>query len=95
MSKKAVTSTKPAPPAQQQPAKSQPSKSAVKETPKAVAKGSFDPSPWTKLGHAEETVVEIKNAFDLFDTDQGGSIDTKGNFIFKFRTQGCHGLPRF
>jgi hypothetical protein len=81
MSKKAVTQSKPAQQAPQPPAKTtqQPAKSAVKETPKAVAKGSFDPSPYTKLGHAEETVVEIKNSFDLFDTDQGGSIDTKGN----------------
>ena len=65
-----------------QPAKTQPSKPAQKETPKAVAKGSFDPSPWVKQGHAEETVVEIKSAFDLFDTDQGGSIDTKGTSFF-------------
>ena len=89
MSKKAVTQSKPAPPTQQ------PAKSAVKEAPKTVSKGSFDPSPWTKLGHPEEVVVEIKNAFDLFETDQGGSIDTKGKFKCYFRTQGCHGLTRF
>ena len=89
MSKKAVTQSKPAPAAQQ------PAKTAAKEAPKTVAKGSFDPSPWTKLGHPEEIVVEIKSAFDLFDTDQGGTIDTKGKLLFKFRTQGCHGLPRF
>jgi hypothetical protein len=86
MSKKAVTQSKPAPAAQQ------PAKTAAKEAPKTVAKGSFDPSPWTKLGHPEEIVVEIKSAFDLFDTDQGGSIDTKGTFFFQFRTQGRHGL---
>jgi hypothetical protein len=80
MSKKAVTQSKPAPPAQQ------PAKSAAKEAPKTAAKGSFDPSPWTKLGHAEEVVLEIKTAFDLFDTDQGGSIDTKGNLKSYFRT---------
>ena len=76
----------------QPPAKTQPSKPAQKEAPKSVAKGSFDPSPWVKQGHAEETVVEIKNAFDLFDTDQGGSIDTKGILFFKFRTQGRNGF---
>ncbi len=30
-----------------------------------------------------EQVQEIKTAFDLFDTDQGGSIDIKGINIFK------------
>ena len=80
MSKKTVTQSKPAPPAQQPPAKSSASKPAVKDTPKAASKGSFDVSQWVKQGHAEEVVVEIKSAFDLFDTDQGGTIDTKGNF---------------
>ena len=28
-----------------------------------------------------DTVKEVKEAFDLFDTDQGGSIDTKGNQV--------------
>lgn len=95
MSKKGVTTSKPAPPAPQPPAKNQPAKSAVKEAPKTVPKGTFDPNPWVKQGHAEEVVLEIKNAFDLFDTDQGGTIDTKGNFQITFRTQGCHGLTRF
>ena len=27
---------------------------------------------------SEAEVAELKQAFDLFDTDQGGSIDTKG-----------------
>lgn len=27
---------------------------------------------------SEAEVTELKAAFDLFDTDQGGSIDTKG-----------------
>ena len=92
MSRKTATTSKPAPPAQQPPAKTQPTKSAVKETPKTVSKGSFDPSQWVKQGHPEEVVLEIKTAFDLFDTDQGGSIDTKGNSKIKFRTQGCYGL---
>ena len=33
-----------------------------------------------KHGVSEAEVAELKAAFDLFDTDQGGSIDTKGNF---------------
>ena len=42
----------------QPPAKTQPaSKPAAKETPRTVVKGSFDPSPWVKQGHAEETVL--------------------------------------
>lgn len=80
MSKKATTQSKPAPQVTQ-PAKTQ-APPAKKEAPKApVAKGAFDPAPYTKSGVAEDVVLEIKNAFDLFDTDQGGSIDTKGNSI--------------
>ena len=46
--------------------------------PPAPAKGSFDPKAYAKNGVSEEEVVGIKAAFDLFDTDQGGSIDIKG-----------------
>lgn len=46
--------------------------------PAAAGKGKFDPKLYAKNGLSEEEVIEIKNAFDLFDTDQGGSIDTKG-----------------
>ena len=65
MSKRASTQqpgTSQSPPAKQspskEPAKTQPpakqqSKPVVKETPKAVAKGSFDPSQWVKQGHPE------------------------------------------
>ncbi len=80
MSKKTATTTKPAQQAPQPPAKSAPSKPTKPVTQATVSKGNFDASPWTKLGFPEEVVVEIKTAFDLFDTDQGGSIDTKGNF---------------
>lgn len=41
-------------------------------------KGSFDLNAYTKSGIPEDQITEIKTAFDLFDTDQGGSIDTKG-----------------
>jgi hypothetical protein len=63
---------------QVQPAKSQVKEQPKKEQPKVVPKGQFDPAPYTKAGVAEDVVLEIKNAFDLFDTDQGGSIDTRG-----------------
>ena len=33
---------------------------------------------WVTAKLPVETINEIKEAFDLFDTDQGGSIDTKG-----------------
>ena len=42
------------------------------------------------------TVNEIKEAFDLFDTDQGGSIDTKGTkIVYQCRNQSCYGFSRF
>lgn len=51
--------------------------------PPAPAKATFDTKNYTKTGVSEEEVKTIKQAFDLFDTDQGGSIDIKGkdNFI--------------
>ena len=43
-----------------------------------------------------QTVQEVKEAFDLFDTDQGGSIDTKGTTSFdSHRNQSSHGLSWF
>lgn len=46
--------------------------------PPQAAKGGFDARSYTKHGVSEEEVKGIKAAFDLFDTDQGGSIDIKG-----------------
>lgn len=46
--------------------------------PPAPAKGKFDPKAYAKNGITEEEVTAIKTAFDLFDSDQGGSIDIKG-----------------
>jgi len=50
----------------------------VKATPAPPAKLAFDPKQWAKNGVTEEEVTAIKQAFDLFDTDQGGSVDIKG-----------------
>ena len=44
----------------------------------APAKGGFDAKAWAKNGVTEEEVNNAKIAFDLFDTDQGGSVDIKG-----------------
>ena len=44
----------------------------------APAKGGFDAKAWAKNGVSEEEVASAKQAFDLFDTDQGGSVDIKG-----------------
>ena len=47
--------------------------------PKQPAKGNkFNAAAYTKPGVSEAEVNEIKHAFDLFDTDQGGSVDLKG-----------------
>ena len=48
---------------------------------KGAAKGGskFNAAALTKPGLSEAEVNEIKHAFDLFDTDQGGSVDLKGN----------------
>lgn len=40
-------------------------------------------------------MLEIKEAFDLFDTDGGGSIDPKGTSEIISRTQGCNDFARF
>ena len=46
--------------------------------PPAPSKGGFDPKAYAKNGVTEEEVSSCKAAFDLFDTDQGGSVDIKG-----------------
>ena len=51
-------------------------------TPLTPAQGkNFRASDYVRPGLSEEEVLEIKAAFDLFDTDQGGSVDTKGLFL--------------
>lgn len=39
---------------------------------------AFNPSKFVRPGLNEDEVAEIKEAFDLFDTDGGGEIDPKG-----------------
>ncbi len=57
-----------------------PAKGQAKATaPQPPAKSGFDPKAYAKNGISEEEVNVIKQAFDLFDTDQGGSVDIKGN----------------
>jgi centrin-1 len=43
----------------------------------AVKKSGFNAKNYEKPGLTEDEIVEIKEAFDLFDTDGGGSIDPK------------------
>ena len=53
--------------------------SKVKNAPApSAAKGKFDAQAWAKDGVSVDEVNQIKIAFDLFDSDQGGSIDIKG-----------------
>jgi centrin-1 len=51
----------------------------AKVQPPAPAKSGFDAKQWAKNGVSEEEVTAAKTAFDLFDSDQGGSVDIKGN----------------
>lgn len=54
--------------------------SKAKPAPAAPpTKAKFDPKVYAKNGVTEDEVLLIKLSFDLFDTDQGGSIDIKGN----------------
>ena len=41
-----------------------------------VTKTAFDTKNYEKNGLTEDEVLEIKEAFDLFDTDHSGTIDT-------------------
>lgn len=48
-----------------------------------------------KYNLSEEDVAMYKQSFDLFDTDQGGSIDTKGKYFYIGRIEGSYGVPGF
>ncbi len=55
------------------------SKAQPKQAPLPPAQGKlFNPGLYVRPGLSEQEIVDIKAAFDLFDTDQGGSVDTKG-----------------
>lgn len=55
---------------------------------------AFNAASYVRPGVTESEIVDIKTAFDLFDTDQGGSIDTNCKYPSLFRTQSRDGLPR-
>ena len=50
-------------------------KTTVKTTTNAPAKTTFDTKNYEKNGLTEDEVLEIREAFDLFDTDKSGEID--------------------
>lgn len=58
-------------------------KGAPAPPPAPPAKAKFDAKSYAKNGVSEEEINTIKQAFDLFDTDQGGSVDIKGIKIIK------------
>lgn len=47
--------------------------------PQKSTEGAFNPKDYTSGGYSQEDVLDIKRAFDLFDTDGGGSVDPKCN----------------
>ena len=51
---------------------------AVKAPEPPKKSNVFDPKQYTKLGVSEEEVLSCKQAFDLFDSDQGGTVDIRG-----------------
>jgi hypothetical protein len=65
---------------------------AKNQAPAAPAKATFDGKAYAKNGVTEEDVNAAKTAFDLFDSDAGGSVDIKGTSLSKRRTQSRHDL---
>ena len=50
-------------------------KPSSKPASKPAAKATFETKTYEKNGLTEDEVMEIKEAFDLFDTDKSGEID--------------------
>jgi hypothetical protein len=48
------------------------------KVPEPAKKAAFDIKAYVKGGVTEEEVAASKQAFDLFDSDQGGSVDISG-----------------
>jgi hypothetical protein len=68
----------PEPARQKAPEPAKPAKSApAPKAPEAPKKGTFDAKAYAKNGVTEEEVQFAKTSFDLFDSDQGGSVDIK------------------
>jgi len=68
----------PEPAKQKAPEPAKPAKSApAPKAPEAPKKGAFDAKAYAKNGVTEEEVQFAKTSFDLFDSDQGGSVDIK------------------
>jgi Ca2+-binding EF-hand superfamily protein len=49
--------------------------------PASSGKNTFDPKSYAKGHITEDDVIAAKASFDLFDSDQGGSIDIKGTHL--------------
>merc|ERR1712076_314236 len=62
-------------------------KMSKKAQSKVVNTSGWDPRPWTRPGLGEEQVMEIKDAFDLFDKDRSGEI-TIGEMLEAMRPLG-------
>lgn len=48
------------------------------KAPEPAKKAGFDAKAYAKGGVTEDEVTQAKAAFDLFDSDQGGSVDING-----------------
>merc|ERR1712100_660662 len=62
-------------------------KMSKKAQSKVVNTSGWDPRPWVRPGLGEEQVMEIKDAFDLFDKDRSGEI-TVGEMLEAMRSLG-------
>ncbi len=61
--------------------KTQPATTTTSKVPATTTQTKgFVAANYVRPGVTEAEIVDIKAAFDLFDTDQGGSIDTNCTF---------------